>query len=226
VAAVLGTVGGLTTSLVVADPGTEKSPTAFEDPLNLGIPLVNQPDCTGESILLVAWGSSRAPLDVGIANNTGDDVRYLKTEDSCPTLYGPFDKPIPEYAVYLGPYDSLKEGCTDRLSLDHKGDNLTNLSAGNEIFVKCICVLSPDTGPELSLGMDATTEDGIWIRGLQGVLNDINRLPDDAITGIFDERTQSAIRNIQLNAAATPSGIVDEETWRLVQDRACGQYVY
>ncbi len=220
VAGVLGIVGGLTAAFVVPQ-GSESA----GDPLDLGIPLANL-DCSGDSIMIVGWGSTRAPLAAAVADNPGGDARYLRTDDSCPTLYAPPTREVPDYVVYLGPYDSLGEACGQRLSVEHKGDNLARLNAGNEIYVKCICELPTDGFPELSVGMAATTEDGIWIRGLQGLLNDIDRLADDGITGAYDERTATVIRRIQAHGAVPADGVVDAVTWRILRDRACGTYDY
>lgn len=222
-AAALGVVGGLTAAVVL--PQASGPSTAVADPLGLGIPLMNL-QCTGRSIMVVGWGSSRAPLDAAVADNAAADARYLRREDSCPTLYSPIDKELADYVVYLGPYDSRLDACEQRLTLEHKGDNVTLLDAGNQTFVKCICVLPPGAGPVLSVGMVASADDGIWIRGVQGLLNDIGRLPEEAITGVYDERTAAVVRRIQANAAVLPDGVVDEVTWKLLRDRACSSYDY
>ena len=221
VAGLVGILGGLLAAYVVPRASQESA----ADPLDLGVPLANL-DCSGESIMVVGCGSTRAPLAAAVADNPNGDVRYLRTDDSCPTRYAPPTREVPDFVVYLGPYDDLGEACCRRLTVEHKGDNLTRLHAGNEIYVKCICELPTDDFPELSVGMVATVGDGIWIRGVQGLLVDIDRLPDDGVTGTYDEQTAAVIRRIQANGAVPADGVVDAVTWRLLRDRACGTYDY
>ena len=51
VAAVLGICGGVATAIVMPDDGTHQTATS-DDPLHLGIPLVDQ-DCTNEALLVI-----------------------------------------------------------------------------------------------------------------------------------------------------------------------------
>jgi hypothetical protein len=101
VAAALGIGGGVATALVVQGEDAPHTST-FNDPLHLGIPLVDQ-DCTGESLLVVGYGNSAAPLGTAVANNGTKGVRYLRADESCATILGPESEPSPTYVVYLGP---------------------------------------------------------------------------------------------------------------------------
>ena len=222
-AAVLGIAGGVSVAFVAPVDLSDAGPTF--DPLNLGIPRVDL-DCTGESILVVGYGERRTALAAVVADSPGQDVRYLSVADSCRTLYAPDGKPVPDYVAYFGPYDSLGEACAERMNVAHKGDNVTRLNDGNEIFVRCVCELPVATFPLLGVGLAATAEDGIWIRNLQEMLFDFGRLDDDAITGAFDERTAAEIRTIQTRAAVPADGRMDPVTWKLLRDRVCGSYDY
>jgi peptidoglycan hydrolase-like protein with peptidoglycan-binding domain len=251
VVAVLGIVGGVATALVTAnDPaprsgspqsstpnsapnsapgsGTPRRTRKAPDPLNLDVPRVNL-RCTGEGILVVGHGDHRSALAAVVADHAREGVRYLRVADSCPTLYaGEFTPvPVPEYAAYLGPYKSLAEACRDRMTLSHKGDNVTRLRSGNDIFVKCVCELPASAFPVLGPGRAASAEDGIWVRHLQLLLVDFDRLPDEAVTGRFDDRTTSAVAEIQAATALAPAdGVVNPPTWTLLRDRLCGTYEY
>ena len=251
VVAVLGIVGGVATALVTAtDPapgsgsdadstqssapssapgsGTARRARKAPDPLNLDVPQVNL-RCTGDGILVVGHGDHRSALAAVVADHAREGVRYLRVADSCPTLYaGEFTPvPVPGYAAYLGPYDSLAEACRDRMTLFHKGDNVTRLRAGNDIFVKCVCELPVSAFPVLGPGLAASAADAIWVRHLQLLLVDFGRLPEEAVTGRFDDRTASAVAEIQAATALPPAdGVVNAPTWTLLRDRLCGTYVY
>lgn len=226
VAAVLGIGGGIATALVVAaddDPG----PSAFSDPLHLGIPLVDQ-DCTGESLLVVGYGDNVAPLGTAVANNGASGLGYLRSDRSCDTILGPERRPAPTYVVYLGPYDTLTEPCRQRMTPEHRGDFVTVLRSGNAALVKCACALPTTAGPELRLGMVATAEDVVWIRSLQSMLNDyyVDDFPREGITGEYDERTVAAVTRVQGEAPGvlTDPGVVDATTWGVITDRICRTY--
>ena len=231
-AGVLGIAAGITVALVA--PGSERGgddPSTVNDPLHVGVPLVDL-ECTGEAIMVVGYGDSRAPLDAAVADNPGRDVRYLRTDDSCDTLYSPPETETPAYVAYLGPFDQLADPCAERMTEEHKGDNVTRLNAGNTIYVKCVCVLETATFPVLSLGMSVTAENGIWVRALQGMLVDIDaaagrpaRFGEDDITGIYDARTAARIADIQ-SSNSVRVGPVNPVTWRILRKRACGTYAY
>ena len=118
VAAVLGISGGIATALVVPDDEDEPRASTYNDPLHLGIPLVDQ-DCTGESLLVVGYGDTVAPLG-SAAGMKG--ARYLRSDDSCPTALAAAGKETPAYVVYLGPYDTRREPCELRMSGEAGGN--------------------------------------------------------------------------------------------------------
>lgn len=231
-AAVLGVAAGVVVALVA--PGADDhrdDPSAINDPLHLGVPLVDL-ECTGESIMVVGYGDTRAPLDAAVADNPEGEVRYLRTDDSCPTQYGPPEGSVPSYVAYLGPFASLAEPCQARMTDDHKGDNVTRLNAGNEIYVKCTCVLETSSFPVLHVGQSVTAENGIWVRALQGMLVDIyaarghpEMFGDRDITGIYDEKTAALIEKIQATSSVRV-GPVNAVTWRILRKRACATYSY
>ncbi|MGZ4466498.1 MAG: peptidoglycan-binding domain-containing protein [Nocardioides sp.] len=223
VAALVGLVAGALTAYLL--PGSGSS--AAQDPLGLGVPLADL-GCTGRSVLVVGAGDTAAPLAAAVADNPGGHVRYLRTADSCDTAWGPSDQPAPAYVAYLGPYAERATPCAARMSVQHKGDSVTRLRSGNTSFVKCICELSPETFPVLSVGMATDPATGIWVRALQGTLVDIDpaRFTQDEVTGVYDARTAARIRPLQAYNAVDPNGVVDAVTWRLVRDRACGTYDY
>ena len=127
-----------------------------DDPLGLDVPLKNL-DCTGDTILVVGWGETRGVLSNAVSANTDGDVKYLETAKSCNTLYGAEKQDPPAYAAYLGPFDSLAEPCSLRMSVDHKSDVVTSLKPGVKIHVQCLCVLDPATFPTLAVGMESDT---------------------------------------------------------------------
>ena len=215
VAGVVGLVGGVVTALAVPDrdgPGAAEDVGA--DPLHLGIPLVDL-DCTGEPVLVVGRGDSAPPLVASIADNPDLPLRYLRTDRSCATLWAPEAQGAPEYVVYAGPYDGMREPCERRMSVDNKGDVVTNLTAGNDLFVKCLCVLPVAQFPDLEPGMAVDPGSGIWVRSLQSLLSDLDAKhvaagragtyvrPRD-ITGVYDETTQQRIRTYQPLARHQP----------------------
>jgi hypothetical protein len=227
VAAVLGISGGVATALVV--PGEDADPRAstYNDPLHLGIPLVDQ-GCTGEALLVVGYGDSVAPL--GSASGI-KGARYLRSDDSCPTALGPQGKETPAYIVYLGPYDTRREPCAIRMSGEAGGNFfVTMLNSGSEELVKCPCELSRDTGPELYVGMLETPESVIWTRSLQAMLHDYlkEEFPSSAITGEYDPFTAQAVTQFQEDAPGklTTPGRVDQTTWGILIERICRTYTY
>ena len=104
--------------------------------------------CTGRSLLLLGRGSTRGALRSSIVNAAGGDrAHYLDVHRSCPTVYTTSEVGSPDYAVYLGPYDSASAACEARMTAEHEGDAVTRLAQGNEIYVKCPCELSTSTMP-------------------------------------------------------------------------------
>lgn len=222
VAAALGIVGGLTAAFVV--PGGDDAPASFADPLGLGIPLANL-GCTDQAILVISYGNNQAALSAEVADNAGADLHYLRSDDSCATVYGSEVGPKPEYVAYLGPYDNLTQPCTERLTPAHRGDFVTRLRALNDIHVQCACVLPRSTFPELTTGMDIDAN-VVWVRTLQGLLsdNDPAAFPQEDITGIYDRATVARVRAIQTEAPMTVTGVVGTEFWTYITDKTCKTY--
>lgn len=227
VAALLGIAGGTVTALATdSDP---KGPGAAQDPLGLGIPLVRLDCHPGQGILILGFGDTSPALRAAIADNVEGDPRYLETSASCDTTYGPERREVPPtYAVFLGPFDDLEQPCAMRMRPERTGDFVTNLRSGNEISVKCVCVL-PDSAdrPTLSVGMDESDESAVWIRSLQGMLVDADeeRFPRKWVTGTYDQRTADRIIEFQeTSAVRSDPGVVDDATWRVLTQRLCPNY--
>jgi peptidoglycan hydrolase-like protein with peptidoglycan-binding domain len=228
VAGLVGVAAGTTTALLTVDasPGVRDEPESITDPLGLGIPMVRL-GCTGQGLLVVGYGDTSGTLREAIADNDGEDLSYVDAARSCDTVYGPERKQEkPAYAVVLGPFDGLAEPCAVRMTPAHRADFVTNLRAGNEISVKCVCVLPESSAPVLRPGMPETESTAIWIRSLQGMLADLDPegFPKDLITGVYDEATEARIRELQDGSTLAVTGVVDEETWDLFQRRACDLY--
>jgi hypothetical protein len=227
VAAVLGIGGGVATALVVPGDNGGPTPSTFNDPLHLGIPLVDQ-DCTGDALLVVGYGNSAAPLGTAVANNGTRGVRYLRSDESCATIMGPEREATPTYVAYLGPYDTLAEPCEKRMTPEHRGDFVTVLRSGNDTLVKCPCALPTSMAPELRPGMLADAEETVWIRSLQAMLNDYDpqKFPRDHITGAYDIATVARVTEVQHEQSGVPTtpGVVDAATWGVLTDRICRIY--
>lgn len=233
-AGVLGLLAGVITALVAADDHEGSDP--ITDPLHLGIPLINL-ECSGDALLLVAQGSSLPPLAASVANFPELDLRYLRPDESCATLYAPQSQGIPDYVVYAGPYDAMSEPCELRMRAEHKGDAVTNLRAGNESFVKCLCALPVAAFPDLTPGLDADPAIANYVRSLQSMLVDLdNQREDDGepgpyfktsgVTGRYDEATQARIEAYQAEGVFSESerGSVHSATWKALTDDACKLY--
>jgi peptidoglycan hydrolase-like protein with peptidoglycan-binding domain len=228
VAALVGIVAGTSTALVTvgASDGRDGSddPETITDPLGIGIPLVAY-ECTGEGLLVLGYGESSGAMREGMAGNQDLGLSYLETAESCDTNFGPerFEAK-PTYAVVAGPYAGLDEPCAIRMTPEHRGDSVTALRDGNQISVKCVCVLDASDAPLLQLGMEATDEDVVWIRSLQQMLVDREKLTKQQVTGVYDRPTEAVIREYQSGSTATVDGVVDEDTWGLVKSRTCRHY--
>ena len=237
VSALVGVTAGVIVGFTTGSPGASNadpkdpvsSPSATgsaDDPLGLDVPLKNLEECTGDTILVVGWGATRGALSNAVSANLDGGVKYLETAKSCNTLYGAERQDPPAYAAYLGPFDSLAEPCSLRMSVDHKSDVVTSLKPGVKIHVQCLCVLDPATFPTLAVGMESDTRSGIYIRSLQRLLVDIRQNPTNHITGEYDAETRDLIVPLQdLNAIdVKPPGIVEKLTWQMLRDRACVAY--
>lgn len=238
VSALLGIVAGVVVGLTTGSPGSGNARTgdptgspsssaSAQDPLGLGVPLQNL-DCTGEKILVVGWGEQQdaGELYNAVSANGTNDVKYLETSKSCNTLYGDANQVPPTYVAYLGPYDTIRDPCAMQMTSAHARDFVTNLKPGVKIHVQCLCVLVPATFPKLTVGMDATTKDGVYIRALQQLLVDVELLGPKHVTGQYDAKTSRVVERLQeLNAIrATPPGSVDEATWQMMRDKGCLTY--
>lgn len=229
VAALVGIAAGTTTALVTgaeAEGPPGAGPTAVVDPLGLGIPMVRL-DCTGQGLLVVGYGDTSGTLREAIADNDGEDLSYVDVARSCNTVFGPErQQEKPAYAVVLGPFAGLAGPCSIRMTPEHRADFVTNLRDGNEISVKCVCVLPESAAPVLRLGMPETEATSIWIRALQGMLVDLDPegFPKNRITGVYDRPTEARIRELQDTSTIAVTGVVDAETWDLFQRRACDLY--
>jgi len=202
-------------------PSASGSPT---DPLGLDVPLKNL-DCTGDTILVVGWGETRSAIYNAVQYNNDAGVKYLETAKSCNTLYGAEKQAVPTYAAYLGPFDSLSEPCSLRMSVDHARDVVTTLKPGVKIHVQCLCAVNPADMPPLNVGMVADTRDGIYIRALQRLLVDMGLKPGP-ITGEYNPRTAAVVQKLQQINAIDPTLYkrVEQQTWQLIRDRGCLQY--
>ncbi len=211
-----------------AEPGGPSSPStsgAPDDPLGLGIPLVNI-QCDGKKILVVGFGEAADSGELSNAVSANDGAKYLETSKSCNTVYGDEDQVPPTYVVYLGPFDTIKDPCAEQMTPTHARDAVTNLKPGIKVHVQCLCVLAPATFPRLKPGMHATTRDGIYIRALQQLMADIDLLPQSRVTGQYNAKTAQRIGEFQTLNAITPKTpeSVDVQTWLAVRDRGCVTY--
>lgn len=233
VAALIGIAGGTVTAVVTDTGGAgPEKPAAITDPLALGIPFVHLECAPTHGVMVLGFGDTRPVLQAAIADNPDGNPTYVDTQDSCDTIYGPERKAVPpKYAVILGPYDDLEAPCALRMDPERRGDFVTALRSGNEITVKCVCVLGdvPDR-PDLRVGMFSTDENAVWVRSLQGMLADTDTdrpegFKDAWITGTYDQRTADRIQVFQdaSNVRSEP-GEVDDETWGLLTNRICGRY--
>ena len=231
VAALVGIAAGTTTALVTgpSTDGGPDGPAAVTDPLGLNMPLVRLECAPGRGILILGFGDTAPALRAAKADNPDGEPRYLETARSCDTIYGPERQAQPPtYAVFLGPYDDLVEPCRKRMDPDRRGDFVTHLQSGNTDTVKCVCVL-PDSAdrPDLEVGMDASDEDAVWVRSLQGMLADADedRFPGTWITGDYDQRTADRVIEFQDSSRVdSERGVVDDDTWGLLTTRLCDNY--
>jgi peptidoglycan hydrolase-like protein with peptidoglycan-binding domain len=221
-AAVLGIAGGVTTAILApgaSDPGGSAG-DEINDPLRLGIPQVSLSSCTGEAVLVLGSGDSAAALAPTVSD-AEDNARYLRSDESCRTLWSESDD-VPPYVVYRGPYESEAEPC--RTSLDGDGGRVTNLSAGNEMYVTCTCVLPTaelrGIVPPALLAENEEPAPEQWVRELQ-------RLLDVAISGEYDDPTIAVVRRFQEDNGILPAdGRVGERTWGALRERLCGGFEF
>lgn len=233
-ALVIGVGGGVTTALVADEPG----PVEYADPLGLDAPLVNLPDCTGEAVLVVAVGLTAPPLSSALANLPADEreqVRYLQTSRSCDARWTAEDATLePAWVAYLGP-GNKQDLCVDRMTADHRGDNVTFLKDGSEVRAECLCEVPIDDAPVLSRDMETDDATTIWVKALQSILVTIDEdrerkvptaLTDADITGVYDERTIARVDTILAGGFRPTTGVVDKNVWRQLTRTGCGLYDY
>lgn len=234
--AILGIAGGVVTALLA--PGRAEGPgtatTDFNDPLRLGIPLVSLP-CTGEAVLVLGSGDTAAALTAAVTG-APDDVRYLRTDESCETIWASDEGDPPRYIAYLGPAADETAPCEVRMDGDHARDDVTNLNEGTAEFVNCVCVLPSSAAPVVeppAAGGEATADPATvtWVVTLQEMLADLDREADSAPAalepdGVYGTETARRIRQLQSANQLAPAGVVDDATWQAVQDATCGLYDY
>lgn len=229
VAAVLGIGFGIATALAVQDDADPAPPAGAADPLRLGIPLVNQ-DCSEESLLVVGYGNTTAPLSSAVANAGKDGLRYLRSADSCDAILGPEAQATPDFVVYRGPFDSRREPCELRMSGQDPNSFVARLREGNDVLVKCPCEIPSSQAPHLFPDMDPDASERLWIRGLQNMFHDDDPqgFPRAAITGDYDQPTADRVTSFQDRAPGkvTARGEVDATTWGILTSRLCRQYDY
>lgn len=216
-AGVLGIVAGVVTAFLL--PGA--TGTAGSDPLDLGISLKDQP-CTGQSLILVGWGVRASQLNAAVTNNPA--AHYLEADRSCDTRWKHLG-PGRNYVAYLGPF-TIEDACSLRMRVEHKGDYVTRLNAGNSEFVQCGCVVPYRDMPSLHRGMTPTTISGIWVHTLQQMLFQSRLLVPLHFTGTYDAATEATVERLQTDHALQPTGMTDAATWAQVQKSACGLYTF
>jgi len=228
VAALLGITGGTVTALVTTDGKESEKPSVLDDPLGLGIPKVTLECAPNQGVLVLGFGDTSPALRTAIKDNPSGDPSYVDTSESCDTIYGPERRTAPpKYAVILGPFDDLIAPCRLRMDPVRRGDFVTALRSGNEMTVKCVCVLPPSADrPTLRPGLVRTEANAVWVRSLQGMFSDIlvDDFPQDWVTGVYDQRTVDVVKNYQRSSGRDVNGVVDDATWQLITTRICDNY--
>jgi len=237
-AAVIGISGGAVAALVTESESTQdpETPAAIEkDPLGLGIPMIRVECAANHGLLVLGYGDTSASLRAAMGEHPGEDLSYVDVAQSCDTIFAPERLDPPAYAVVLGPFTDLTEPCRIRMTDEFSAGFVTHLRAGNEISVKCVCVLPATAGPELRLGMDEDADDVVWVRGLQNMFVDADAEhpeEDDVflknwVTGTYDERTEARVRRYQQRSSVrSEPGVVDADTWEIIKRRVCGSYSF
>jgi hypothetical protein len=197
------------------------------DPLGLGVAMENL-ECTKDTILIIDHGENRGALRTAVVDYP--EAKYLKTSESCPTMYERVDEPRPSWVAYLGPFD-IREGCLLRMAGEHRSDYLTRLQRGNESLVKCLCELSltEDDFPVLTPDMQPTERDRVWINQLQGSLLDLGQLPAESgwPNSTYDQATIEQVNQmLETLPSREPNGVTDDAVWDIVRERVCDEYDY
>jgi murein L,D-transpeptidase YcbB/YkuD len=211
--ATLGVVGGVVSGHLLG--GAPAGP----DPLGLGVSMVNQ-QCTGQSLLVTAWGATDTSLTSAVAENP-DHTHYLRIASSCNTAWRQNGLAAVGYAAYLGPYGSVGQACEQRMTVAHRGDMVTRLQAGNTQPVQCLCYLDYTTFPTLRQGMTVTARIGIYVRAMQKLLVTAKLSPPEAVTGLYDAATMQRIEAFQAAKGLPQNGYVDGPTWHQLLGPGC-----
>lgn len=215
VSAVLGVALGIGGGLAL-----DRGSGTFEDPLSLGVPMVNQ-SCTGQFLLAIGKGGLTS-LANGLSSNPSG--RYLDTRQSCPTAWTDSARPTPRWVAYLGPYGSGAQACTARMTADHKGTTVTQLKSTATDTLHCVCYLDFRSMPTLQTGMAAGTTDSMWTRALQNMLVDLGRAKKGDATGVYDLTTAAQVRQLQRDNNIGATGVVTADTWQALKGQACPLY--
>ena len=215
----LGLAGGAVTAVLA--PGASKEgpgSIAVNDPLRLGIAQVSLSSCTDESVRVLGTGDSAAALSP-VVSDAGEDARYLRTDESCETIWAEGDE-VPEYVVYDGPYDTEVEPC--RVFVRGDAGPVTNLSAGNETFVLCACVLPTAELAGLTPPGQPAAEPAPVV-----LVQMLQRLLGVEVNGSYNDATVDRVRAFQRDNAILPAdGKVGERTWSALREQRCGNYEF
>jgi hypothetical protein len=214
--AVLGLVGGVLGGQLL------DRRDAGPDPLGLGVPLVNQA-CTGQALLVTAKGTSQSALAPAVAEDP-DHARYLSVDHSCATAWRQKGRLTEGYVSYLGPYPSMGQACQARMTVAHRGDLVTRLTAGNRLPLQCLCYLDYATFPILRPGMSVDARIGIYVRALQKMLITAKLNPPAHVTGLYDATTIEQVKDFQGQNGLRQTGVVDGSTWHTLQGKVCHLY--
>lgn len=211
--ALLGVGGGVATALLLLDTGTPGV-----DPLNLGVPMVDQ-SCTQKFLVVTAVGASGSALGPGITPDP-DHARYLRVADSCPAAWRPHGTVESGYAAYLGPYDNGLEACAERLRV--RSSFVTQLHEGSQQGVQCLCFLPQTSLPTLTPGSVVDVADRVYVRALVDLLKSSHRLPDAYVfSGSIDPALVRAVKQVQQAATLPETGVVDVSTWQRAINKGC-----
>lgn len=230
-AVVVGSGGGVVTALL-----TTSAPAGpDEDPLGIGAPMVNL-ECTGQPVLIVGAGDTAAALRPAVVNSPPDeDVRYLDATRSCDARWtAERSTKEPRWVAYVGPGDAT-DLCLDRLSIEHKGDNVTFLKAGSAQRAECLCEVPSEAAPRLEPGQEPDPETDIWIRSMQSVFATIDEsrpgvdpaeMTEDDVTGQYDRRTRARVDALLEANSMPPTGVADRFVWERLVRTGCQLYSY
>ena len=234
VAAVLGIGGGVATALVVPDDDEADGTSTFNDPLHLGIPLVDQ-DCTGESLLVVGYGNSVAPLGTAVANNGRKGValpalrRVVRRRSSARRA-----RRRRRTSSTSAPTRPSQEPCEMRMTPEHRGGlrhgaALRQRARWSSAPARCRAARRP------SCSGSAWTEPAASRRSGSAPCR---RCSTTTTRQEFPHRDHRRVRRARRSARVTeiqqeqpgvptePTACVDEATWRILTDRICRIYDY